>query len=201
LQGAAFGTGLPSPVDAQAALAGNANATAALAASHALGLVVLGGGVASDANATSITFDSSVAFHLDLSQLSSSGSLVVGFLDPQLDGAGFDSLRFQILREGIAVVNETFGDTASALAYFDDQVLDLGDIASGVSGDLDLEFLLSLTSDDPGAAFRTDLIFGSVPEPAAALLLGAALAAFALRARHRAALGAAFVEESTDSGR
>ena len=185
LQSAAFGTGLPSNADALAALAGNTDVDIVLDPAHALGLVVLGGGVASDADATSITFDSSVAFQLDLSQLSATGQLVVGLLDPELDGAGFDSLQFQILREGVAAVSETFLDVASALAYFDDQVLDLGGIADGVSGDLDLSFLLSLTSDDPGAAFRTNLIFGNVPEPATALLLGAALAALALRERQR----------------
>jgi hypothetical protein len=188
LQGAAFATGLPSTADALAALAGRANSAAAMLGSgHALGLVALGGGVASDADATSITFESSVAFQLDLSQLSSSGSLVVGLLDPEVVGAGFDSLQFQILREGIAAVNETFLDVASALAYFDDHVLDLGAIADGVSGDLDLDFLLSLTSDDPGAAFRADLIFANVPEPELAWLLGGGLAALALRERKRAA--------------
>jgi hypothetical protein len=89
-------------------------------------------------------------------------------VDLVLDAAG--ALALVALGGGVAVVSETFLDTTAALAYFDDHVLDLGGIAGGVSGDLDLAFLLSFTSDDPGAAFRTSLIFG-VPEPSGMLLL------------------------------
>jgi hypothetical protein len=184
LQGVAFGTGLPSAADALAALVGNANVDIVLDPEDALGLVVLGAGVAGDGDASATTFESTVAFQLDLAQVSSTGSLLVGLLDPQLDGAGFDSLAFQILREGVAVVSEAFLDTAAALAYFDDGVLDLGPIGAGVLGDLDLSFLLSVTSDDPGAAFRTSLIFGTVPEPRTALLLVLAVI-LALGARGR----------------
>ena len=41
-------------------------------------------------------------------QLSFTGQLLVGLLDPEFDGAGFDSLEFQILREGSTAVSETF---------------------------------------------------------------------------------------------
>jgi len=103
----------------------------------------------------------------------------VGLLDAQADGAGFDALAFAITREGIPVVSETFLDVASALAYFDDRVPNLGDLAAGVTGNLDLALSLSLTSDDPGAAFRTRLLLAHVPEPGSSWLLGAGLAGLA----------------------
>jgi len=150
-----------------------------------LGLVVLGGGLAGDADPLSMTTYSSVSFQLDLAQLSFTGQLVVGLLDPAFDGAGFDSLEFQILREGISAVSASFLSVASALAYFDDQVLDLGGIADGVSGSLDLTFLWTLTSDDPGAGFRANLIFANAPEPWLGVLLGVAALALAVRKRAR----------------
>jgi hypothetical protein len=188
LQGAAFATGLPSQSDTQAALAGNADVAAALGApSNALGLVVLGGGVDGDAGPTSITFTSEAAFSFDVSQLALTQSLFVGLLDSEDDGAGFDSLAFTILREGVVIAGEVFASLPAALAYFDDHVLNVGDLTTGVTGTLDLILRLSVTSDDPGAAFRTNLIVGAtpIPEPATALLLVAGLGTLALRSRRR----------------
>src|SRR5262249_5868912 len=82
LEGAAFVTGLPSENDAAAALAGNTAVSARIAPDRALGLAVLGGGVADDAAAASITFESAVVVQIDTSQLSATGELLVGLLDP-----------------------------------------------------------------------------------------------------------------------
>jgi hypothetical protein len=182
LQGAAFGTGLPADADALAALAGNPNAGAVFApgvSGDVLGLAVLGAGLAGDADPLLITFTSLVGFQLDLDQLALTQHLVVALLDPEFDGTGFDLLQLSIQREGIDVFTASFTSAGEALTLLDDRVVDLGDIAAGVSGELELSVRLVLTSDDPGAGFRTNLIIGNVPEPATALLLGAGLCALA----------------------
>jgi hypothetical protein len=60
------------------------------------------------------------------------------------------------------VVNQTFNSLATAQDFFDDELLNLG--SNGpltVSGNLDLIFSLSLTTNDPGAGFQFDLAFGN----------------------------------------
>jgi hypothetical protein len=88
--------------------------------------------------------------------------LLVGLLDTNVEGNGFDTLNFQVSREGAVVVNETFMTSAAAVTYFDTKVLDLGSNGVGnVSGNLDLIFTLSLTTNDAGAGFYFDMVFGN----------------------------------------
>ena len=88
--------------------------------------------------------------------------LVVGLLDTRTEGAGFDSLTFQVIREGVMVVNQTFITVAAAVTFLDNSVLDLGSNGVGnVSGNLDLVFDVSLTTNDAGAGFYFDLVFGN----------------------------------------
>jgi hypothetical protein len=54
-----------------------------------------------------------------------------GSEDGQLSGGGFDLLDFEALVNGVPAVQSVFTTTESALAYFDDQVLDLGSPLSG----------------------------------------------------------------------
>jgi hypothetical protein len=51
--------------------------------------------------------------------------------DGQLSGGGFDLLDFEALVNGVPAVQSVFTTTESALAYFDDQVLDLGSLSPG----------------------------------------------------------------------
>jgi hypothetical protein len=88
--------------------------------------------------------------------------LLVGLLDTNVEGNGFDTLNFQVSREGAVVVNETFVTAAAAVTYFDTKVLDLGSNGvANVSGNLDLIFTLSLTTNDAGAGFYFDMAFGN----------------------------------------
>jgi hypothetical protein len=68
-------------------------------------------------------------------------------------------------------------DAASALAYFDDRVLDVGDFAQWLTFDLEL------TSNDPGARFTTQLVLGGVPEPEPLSLVAIGLALLSARSR------------------
>jgi hypothetical protein len=132
------------------------------ASSDIFGLVTLGGSY-SEAGTGSRVYSSSVNYAIDLNMLvNPRQDLLVGLLDTRVEGAGFDSLSFQITRESVALVSETFTTVAAAVNFFDDATLNLGSNGfANVSGNLDLVFSLTLTSDDPGAGFYADLLFGN----------------------------------------
>jgi hypothetical protein len=100
-----------------------------------------------------------------------SGAVFVCFLDPQIEGGGFDALRFRIERDGVDILDEHFEDAAAALAFFDDHVLSLGVDPNAGS----LRFLLDLSASRQGDGFLTDfLVVGRpmiVPEPSTGALL------------------------------
>lgn len=184
LQSAAFATALPSDADAQTALEGNPNVELNFdvgGASDILGLVVLGGAYSGNGLGTSQTYISTVDFQLNMTPLlGNSQDLLVGLLDPTSLGVGFDTLNFQIALEGSTVIDEMFTDLGDAAAYFDNQTLNLDSWADGISDDniLDVAFALSLTTDDLGAGFSSDLIFGNsavIPLPPAVWLFGSGL--------------------------
>ena len=111
------------------------------------------------------TYTSSATFAIDLSTLSNPRQdLIVALLDTNVVGAGFDSMQFQIQREGVnpPIVNQTFNSVAAANAFLSDNVINLGSNGvANVSGDLNLVFSLSLTTNDVGAGFSFDLLFGN----------------------------------------
>jgi hypothetical protein len=60
------------------------------------------------------------------------------------------------------IVNQTFATVAEANAFLSDSVINLGSNGvANVSGDLNLVFSLSLTTNDVGAGFSFDLLFGN----------------------------------------
>jgi hypothetical protein len=170
-EAAAFTSGLPSDVQAAAFFNGNVDvrrnfnlASDPLAGpkSDVFGLVTMGGSY-SEGGASNRIYTSSVNYAIDLGALTNPRqNLLVGLLDTRVEGTGFDSLNFQITRENVAVVNETFTDVTEAVEYFNNATLDLGSNApANVSGNLDLVFSLSLTTNDAGAGFYFDLLFGN----------------------------------------
>ncbi len=174
--------------DVLLALASNPNASAIFAdASNVYGLVAQGASVSDDSSFTtnSITLSSTADFSIDLSDLPSDENLIIALLDSAADGGGFDVLDFEVTVEGNLVVDEQFTDLAAALAFFNDNVIDLGALDVLVSdGILDIVFDMDLTSNDPGDGFRYDLAFGNaIPEPSTALLLALGLVALAHRRR------------------
>jgi hypothetical protein len=172
LEAAAFTTGLPTDAQALSLFAGNgaiknhfniATDSISGATSDIFGLATLGGSNTEGGSAASRTFTSSLNYSIDLTSLiNPRQNLLVGLLDTNVEGNGFDTLNFQVSREGVVVVNETFLTAAAAVNYFDTKVLDLGSNGvANVSGNLDLIFTLSLTTNDVGAGFYFDMAFGN----------------------------------------
>ena len=110
------------------------------------------------------TMSTTANYSFDTAQLPT-GNLLVGLLDPTSFGPGFTSLHFQITREGLTVEDQTFTTAAAATTYFNDHVLSLGSLTTGVSGTLDLSFLLEMNSLDDGSRFGTTFLIADIGVP------------------------------------
>lgn len=197
-QAAALGIGLPSDDDITGALAGNPDAQQNFdvgGVSDILAYGFLSGSYMENGSGNSRTYQSILEFDFDVtSLLLDPRNLLAAFLDPFSTVDGFDSLRFRIFMEGSFPVDETFYDEASALAYFNDQTVDLGEWAGVVSGDniLDVTLQFYLTASSVGDGFGFDFVLGNstigiIPEPGTGLLFGAGLIGLAIGGRRRKA--------------
>jgi hypothetical protein len=112
---------------------------------------------------------------------SSRQHLLLSLMDPVFTGS-FDSLRFVVQEGASKVVDVTFADVTTAMAYFDDQTLDLGSLA-GITGNLDLALQFYFTSHIPGTGYSLELLCGNstlgsgppVPLPGTVWLLGSSI--------------------------
>jgi hypothetical protein len=172
VEAAAFNTGLPTDAQALSLFTSNGSIrnhfnlaadTVPGATSDMFGLLTMGGSNTEGGSAASRTFTSSATYSIDLNALvNTRQDLIVGFLDTHTEGVGFDSLTFQISREGVQVVNQTFLTVADAVNFLDSKALNIGSNGLlNVSGNLDLVFSMSLTTNDAGAGFYFDLAFGN----------------------------------------
>jgi len=98
-------------------------------------------------------FSNDISLSLDMSQLSTQRGLLFGFMNPVFTGNGFDTMTFQIFQEELLVVDELFTDVFSAESFFTDQTLNLGDWSQGLTGDLDLAFLIDFNISQAGDGF------------------------------------------------
>jgi hypothetical protein len=133
----------------------------------------------------------STDYVFDLSQLSNPGELEVGLLGfNTVSSSGFQSLEFIIERGGSPIAGQdyTFTDLATAETFFTDHLLDLGSITDGVGANnqLDLNFVMNLTTLNLGDSFAADMIVANVavPEPATIGMM-AMVAMLLCRARRR----------------
>ena len=172
--------GLPSAEQVEAAVAGNAEAAAALAAAGSDSAAVLASFGARNENAeTSILLGAELELDVAFTE-----SLQVSFLDPELLGEGFDTLRLQIARGGALLLDQLFDDAVAALAFFDDHVLDFGADPSAGGLRITLELTAGL-----GDGFAGDFLLQGrpalIPEPATGAMLALGLVALAVSRRRR----------------
>jgi hypothetical protein len=82
--------------------------------------------------------------------------------------------------DGVPVLRRAFTSETAVLAYFGDDVLNLGylsELALDPGGLLDIAFDLTVMASTPGDGFAVNLAFADDPEPGSLALLGPALVA------------------------
>jgi hypothetical protein len=136
------------------------------------GTAILGANYAPDGGGESNTYTASSTFDFGYG-----GDLKLGLIDSQVTGfsagAGFQSMEFTIMADGVEILDTTFRSLAVAESFFHDDIIDLG---SNFGPNIDLTFGYTLVADGPGG-FGFDLaIGGAVPEPStwAMMLVGLA---------------------------
>jgi hypothetical protein len=182
MQAAAFATALPTSADVAAHVAGDPNVQTNFGFgddTEVLGLVTLATAFAGDERDQYGTNVSSAYFYIDLTKLGELGEFRVGLLDPI--GTIGEATTFSIFVGANAeslvtpIHSVTFNDTASALSYFDDQVIGLGSIAAlDTESYLRVRFQLTSSADSPDTEFATNFLFANVvpiPEPSSGILL------------------------------
>jgi len=188
-------TGLPNAADVNTVLVGNPNAQATFAQPNAkaYGLLWQGGGRAG-ATGASFTSTATVDLSLDTTQVPNQQNVIAAFLDPTM--TTFTSLRFRAIREfsGTPTIDQTFLTTADATAFFNDNIVTVGDWTTGVSADhvLDLRFIFDVASTQAGSSFMTDFLVGNgtpvlaaIPEPSTYVLFSFGLLGIGLITRRR----------------
>jgi len=164
-QGVAFIEGAPSSTGVSAVLTANANIAAAFGASPVFfGIAELGGGHSTGAAATQ-TVTSTVDESVDLTKLKAPKDLMVGFYQGAAVGGGVSSVTFDLYADGVDVDHQTFASAAAAQAYFTNNAVDLGSLASGpLSGStLSLQATMSVTTTAAGSGFFGSMIIGDPP--------------------------------------
>jgi hypothetical protein len=80
-------------------------------------------------------------------------------------GTGFASMTFDLFADNVDVIHETFTSAAAAVAFFTDDAIDVGSLASGsLSGsNLTLQAVMSITTTKAGQGFSGNLIIGDPP--------------------------------------
>jgi hypothetical protein len=87
-----------------------------------------------------------------------SGHLIVGLLDDQALGTGFQSLTFTVLVGGVTKVTQTFSTVAAAQTYFTNNSVDAGAFSSKAG--LVVTVKLDMTENAAGQGFGQDFLIG-----------------------------------------
>jgi hypothetical protein len=185
--GVAFETASPQAASVANVLAGNGSIAAAFGSSYSIFAIgELGGGAAGAT--TTAEIDETV----DLTKLSPKGNLIIGFYHGQATSSAITGVSFDLYVDGTDVLHESFASGAAAQAFFTNNAVTLGSLASGpLSGNpLTLRAVLTVTG---GAGFFGDVIIGDPPAAKAPVLAGA-MARFG--AGHGGAAGAMMASEA-----
>jgi hypothetical protein len=135
-------------------------------------------------SASTLTSQDEVDIDVAGGEVPTGAHLALGLLNTTTIDPSFESLEFLLTDSGATIVNKTFNSLASAQAYFDDQLIDLGPILSASS--IHVEF--DITTDGQGQGLNSEFVLGSlpVPEPTAGALGSMAMLALLPRRRRRA---------------
>ena len=127
------------------------------------GIGELGGGYSSGGKNTQTT-TSSFQETVDLTKLASRQDLLVGFFGGQAVGSGVTNVTLDVYADGTDY-HQSFATAAAAAAFFTDNAVDLGSLASGPLGanTLSLNVVLSVTTKQAGSGFYGSLIVGDPP--------------------------------------
>jgi hypothetical protein len=159
LQAAAFGIGLPTNVSTLVASATNVKQVFEAAGATTYGAVYLEAASRTDTGSPE-TFTLNVSFNLNTTQ-ATAPHLDVGLIaaTSKAGSGGFDQLVLTILVGGATEETQTFTSLAAAVAFFGDDVLDLGTLPD--SSSLSVDFNLAYTSTGGGDGFDSELVFGA----------------------------------------
>ena len=113
--------------------------------------------------------------------------LYLGLVDAVCSGIGFTSLSLAVYEQGAPILSFATSSNAEANHFFTDDLIDVGQWNAGVTGDLDLKFVLSETfqNDEYGYGVDFQLGISPVPKSGSLSLLGVgALGIFWARRRY-----------------
>nr|MDQ2860757.1 hypothetical protein [Pseudomonadota bacterium] len=162
-QGVALATGAPGSASTAAVLAANANIAAAFGSSPSFFAVgELGAGHSSAGNIAQTT-TSEIDETVDLTQLSTLQDLIVGFYNGDAVGSGVTGVTFDLYVDTNHLIHQTFATASAAQAWFTNNAIDLGSLASMGFNALTLRAVLSVTSTSANSSFYGDLIVGDPP--------------------------------------
>jgi len=180
--GTSIGIALPTAADVQDALIGNPNAAAALS-DPILGMAIFGG--TDDGNLSKLAGDT--VFRFEGSALDPEATVGLALVNLSVFG-DFESLIFSVSNRNDVLIEETFTDAAAALAYFADQVLELGTLTPGeFNGSNVLRIAWEFDSGQGLGGFSATALLGVIPEPSTGVLcLQGLIWILVLRRRRRA---------------
>ena len=171
ISGSGFAEGIALPTGYSSILSANPGIKAALGPSPTIFDEGELGGAYAGTGAGTQTETSSVQVQVNLADLKSAGSFVLGLYDGAItDAAGVSQVT-------LSVTQGFFGPTmfaanytgAQTLTAFTDGVPLLTDAGFTNSGTEDLEVSLTVTTTQAGAGFKGDFIFGDPPKAATAM--------------------------------
>jgi hypothetical protein len=175
-QAASIAVGQPIASDISTFTTGKPTVQDRLELSNSLGLGWLSGGY-SPTSLSSLDYTSSVDFQIDPSLLGPNDGLGLGLLGSSFASTGFDSLTFDVRKNGLPFLSVSFDERtdpsalASAQSFFDDNVVSLGAADIGSSGVLDLQFDLDISESIPGPGYTVNFLVAPIDEPSALSLL------------------------------
>jgi hypothetical protein len=169
ISGSGFAEGIASPTGYNSILNANHNIKTALGPSPTIFDEGELGGAHAGTGTASQSETSSVQVQINLADLSSAGSFVLGLYDGAItDAAGVSQVTLNVTEDGQMMAMQNYSG-AGAVTAFTDGVPMLNDAGFTNSGTATVKVSLTVTTTAAGAGFSGDFIFGDPPQAAMAL--------------------------------